>query len=155
MPTVNRVEGLEETLENLRGLPQKIGRTALRKSLLKAAQPVVVVARSLAPVDEANLVRSIIASPNLTRRQRRIGGRQNEVEIYIGPARGADAGMSRYALNYASFVEFGTVDTPAQPYLRPAWDRMQGIVLKMFADDLKQQVEAAAGRVSRKFFKLR
>lgn len=155
MPSQVVIEGLEETLANLRELPQKIGRTTLRKSLVKAAQPVAVIARNLAPVDQANLARSIAVSTTLTRNQRRTSEKANEVEVYVGPARGAAPGSSRYALNYASFVEFGTIDTPAQPYLRPAWDRAQGLILKLFADDLKIQVEAAAGRVSRKFFKLR
>lgn len=155
MPSPVIIEGLEETLANLRELPQRIGRTTLRKSLVKAAQPVAVIARNLAPVDEANLARSIVVSTSLTRNQRRTSQKANEVEVYVGPARGAAPGSTRYALNYASFVEFGTIDTPAQPYLRPAWDRMQPIVLKLFAADLKIQVEAAAGRVSRNFFKIK
>lgn len=150
-----QIEGLQETLANLRELPQRIGRAALRKSLLKAAQPVAVVARNLAPVDEANLARSIVVSTSQTSNARRTRPKEQEVEVYIGPARNVGAGVSRYILNYAAFVEFGTVKTPAQPYLRPAWDRMQPIVLKLFAADLKVQVEGAAARLSRRFHKLR
>lgn len=155
MATVTHIEGLEATLANLRELPQRIGRATLRRSLKKAAEPVAIIARNLAPVDEANLARSIVVSSSLTRHARKTRPKEQEVEVYIGPARGAAPGISRYVLNYAAFVEFGTVDTPAQPYLRPAWDRAQPIVLKLFAADLKTQVEAAAGRVSRRFHKIR
>lgn len=155
MPTVNTVEGLEETLANLRELPQRVGRLALRKALLKAAEPVAVVARSLAPDDPntpaPDLRSSIIVSGSLTRSQRRSKPKQNEVEVYVGPSRSA----GRNVLNYASFQEFGTIKQPPHPYMRPAWDRMQPVVLKILSDELAKQVEAAAGRVSRKFFKLR
>jgi HK97 gp10 family phage protein len=143
-----QIEGLEETLANLRELPQRIGRTTLRKSLTKAAQPVAVLARNLAPRQSGDLASSILVTSQLTRRHRR-GAKQNEVEVYIGPTSG------KGVLNYASFVEFGTIDTPPQPYLRPAWDRAEPIVLKIFAEDLGPQIEAAAGRVSKKFFKIR
>lgn len=150
-----QIEGLQETLANLRELPQRIGRATLRKSLTKAAQPVAVVARSLAPDDPAtpapDLKTSIVVSTALTRRQRRTRPKQNEVEVYIGPARSA----GRNVLNYASFQEFGRINQPAQPFLRPAWDRMQPIVLKIFAADLGPQIEAAAARLSKRFHKIR
>lgn len=150
-----QIEGLQETLANLRELPQRIGRATLRKSLVKAAQPVAVVARSLAPDDPAtpapDLKASIAVTTTLTRGQRRRRPKLNEVEVYIGPTRQA----GRAVLNYASFQEFGTVHHPAHPYLRPAWDRMQPIVLKIFAADLGPQIEAAAARLSKRFHKIR
>jgi HK97 gp10 family phage protein len=143
-----QIEGLEETLANLRELPQRIGRATLKKALTKAAQPVAVAARSYAPRESGDLARSIAVTSQLTRRHRR-GAKQNEVEVYIGPTSGDGV------LNYASFVEFGTIDTPAQPYLRPAWDRVEPLVVKIFAETLGPEIEAAAVRSSKRFFKIR
>lgn len=155
MATTNRVEGVKQTLEALREFPRSTGRATLRRALVTAAQPVAILARNMAPVDEANLARSIVVSTQLTRSQRRERPKANEVEVYVGPASGAAAGSSRYALNYASFVEFGTIDTAAQPYMRPAWDRAQPVVMSLLARELTVEYEAAAARLSRKFFKLR
>lgn len=149
------VEGVAETLEALREFPRAAGRTVLRKALLKSAEPVLILARNLAPVDEADLARSIAVSTQLTRSQRAAKLKQNEVEVYVGPARGAAAGAHKYALNYASFVEFGTVNAAAQPFMRPAWDRAKGIVQAIFARELSAELDSAAAKLSRKFFKLR
>lgn len=155
MATTNRVEGVRETLTALREFPKATGRNVLRRALKTAAEPVAILARNLAPVDEANLARSIVVSTQLTRSQRRAAPKQNEVEVYVGPARGAAMGTTRYALNYASFQEFGTIKAAAHPYMRPAWDRAQPIVMTILARELRVEYEKAALRLSRKFFKLR
>jgi HK97 gp10 family phage protein len=149
------VQGVAETLEALREFPKATGRNVLRRALVKAAQPVAVVARSYAPDDTAtgapDLKSSIAVATQLTQRQQRTRPKLNEVEVYVGPTRAA----GRFVLNYASFKEFGTYKMPAHPYLRPAWDRTQGLVQVIFAKELAIHFEAAAARLSRKFFKLR
>jgi HK97 gp10 family phage protein len=153
MPTFygNRVEGVDETLAALGDLPKATGRNVLRRALKAAAEPVAVVARSLAPVDEGDLAKSIEVTTQLTKRQARAKPKENEVEVYVGPTRAPE----RRVLNYASFAEFGTFDTAAHPYMRPAWDRTKGIVEIIFAQELKEHFEATAARLSRRFFKLR
>ena len=151
MTAYPNVRGVEETLAALREFPRATGRNTLRRALLKAVKPVEIVARNLAPVDEADLARSIVTATQLTRHQRQT--RANEVEVYVGPARGT--GTNKYALNYASFVEFGTYHTTAQPYLRPAWDRTKGLVQTIFARELTIEFERSALRLSRKFHKIR
>lgn len=147
------VYGIRETLDALREFPRATGRNTLRRALVKAAQPVAVVARSYAPDDPRtgapDLKSSIAVATQLTRRHRR--GKRNEVEVYVGPTRVA----GRAVLNYASFVEFGTITASAHPYLRPAWDRTKGLVLTIFARELTVEFEATAARLSRKFFRMR
>lgn len=137
----------------MREFPQAIGRNTLRRALITAAQPVAVAARSYAPDDPAtaapDLKSSIAVATQLTRRAR--GTKANEVEVYVGPTRMA----GRAILNYASFVEFGTIRAAAHPYLRPAWERTKGLVQTILARELTIEFEKTAARLSRRFFKIR
>lgn len=142
-----RLEGLEQTVTNLGDLSRATGRNVLRRVLLPAGEPVAHDAAQMAPYRTGRLAFSVVVSTQLTRRQRR-GAKQNEVEVYIGPAGGNGA------LNYASFGEFGTIDTPAQPFMRPAWESNRGIVLGLIHSGLKAEVERAADRAARKVARL-
>jgi HK97 gp10 family phage protein len=145
------VEGVEETLAALREFPRATGRATLRRALVKAANPVAVVARSLAPDDPStpapDLKSSIDVATQLTRRHR--GAQQNEVEVYVGPTKQA----GRAVLNYAAIQEFGSYKQTARPFMRPAWERMKGIVYKILAKELTIEFEKAARRVDKKYIK--
>lgn len=145
------VQGVEETLAALREFPKATGRNTLRRALVKAVNPVAVVARSYAPDDPQtpapDLKSSIAVTTQLTRRQR--GSKRDEVEVHVGPTRV----QGRYVLNYASFVEFGTYYARAHPYMRPAWDRTKDIVFKILARELTVEFEKAAARLDRKYTK--
>jgi HK97 gp10 family phage protein len=155
LATKNEVLGLEDTLAALREFPQAAGRTTLRRALLKAAEPVAIVARSYAPDDPRtappDLKSSIAVTTQLTGRARRQQPKTSEVEVYIGPTRQT----GRTVLNYAATVEFGTFRAPAYPYMRPAWDRTKGLVQTILARELTIEFERTANRLSRKFFKPR
>ena len=151
----SEVLGLEETLAALREFPKATGRSTLRRALLKAAEPVAVVARNAAPDDPQtappDLKRSIEVTTQMTRRARSQQPKTSEVEVYIGPVKTA----GRNVLNYAATVEFGTFRAPPYPYMRPAWDRTKGLVQTILARELTIEFERTANRLSRKFFKLR
>jgi HK97 gp10 family phage protein len=140
-----KLEGLEETIANMEDLSKATNRNALRRVQLKAGQPTADTAARLAPVERGVLSFSIVVSPRLTRRHKgEQRDRASEVEVYIGPAGGQGA------LYYASHTEFGTIDTPAQPYLRPAWESTKGEVLRLVTEGLKEEVGKAAARAARK-----
>lgn len=153
MAATPNVQGVEETLAALRDFPKTIGRNTLRRALVTAAQPVAIVARSYAPDDPEtpapDLKRSIAVATQLTRRHR--SARLNEVEVHVGPT--VQAGRS--VLSYAAIQEFGSYKQTARPFMRPAWDRTKGLVLKILGIELAKEFEASAARISRKFFKLR
>lgn len=136
----------------MREFPRATGRNTLRRALVKAAHPVAVVARSIAPDDPAtgapDLKNSIEVTTQLTSRHR--GEKVSEVEVYIGPVRQ----VGRFVLNYASLVEFGTYKMTAQPFMRPAWDRMKGIVHSRLVKELATEFEKAGRRIDRKFNKI-
>lgn len=142
-----RVEGLAETVANLEDMASRpTRRNIIRRTLEAAGEPTANVAASLAPVQRGVLAFSIVVATALTRRHR--GSKISEVEAYIGPSGGQGA------LFYASHQEFGTVLTPAHPYMRPAWESTKGQVLGLIVSGLREQVDLAAQRAARKVARL-
>ena len=154
MASPSGVYGLAETLRALRTFPEvATQRNTLRRALVKAAEPIAVAARALAPDDPKtpapDLKSSIMVATQLTKRHRK-GEKENEVEVYVGPTRVP----GRFVLNYASFAEYGTANTPAHPYLRPAWEQQKGAVMEILARELRVEFDKTAARLSRKAAKL-
>lgn len=140
-----KLEGLEETVANLGNLSKATQRNTVRRTLQKAGEPIASLASRLAPEERGILAFSITVATQLTRRHK--GDQRNrasEVEVYIGPAGGQGA------LYYASHQEFGTVTSPAHPYLRPAWESTKALALNLITSGLKADVDKAAARAARK-----
>lgn len=71
------------------------------------------------------------------------------VETYIDKRTGsavAALGTSREAFYATLFVELGTANTPAQPWLRPAFEESEDPMLRLIASDLRARVEKIAKR---------
>lgn len=148
MSVTLKLEGLEQTNANLLELSKATSRNVLKRVLLAAGEPVANAAAQLAPTKTGRLAFSLSVSTQLTRRQRQARPKENEAEAYIGPAGGNGA------LNYASFTEFGTIDTPANPFMRPAWESNRGIALGLIHSGLIREVDRAAARAARKVARL-
>lgn len=144
-----KLEGLAETVANLEDLSKLTQRNAIRRTLLAAGEITADEASKLAPVNRGVLAFSIVVATQLTRRHK--GDQRNrdsEVEVYIGPSGGQGA------LYYASHQEFGTVTSPAQPYMRPAWESTKDQVLETIVSGLSAEVDKAAQRAARKAARL-
>jgi len=89
---------------------------AISKALEASALVVEGDAKNLAPVDTGNLRNSIT----------------HEVE-------GKEARVGTN-VEYAPFVELGTVKMAAQPYLNPALEKNKGNIKKIFADAIRREV---------------
>lgn len=137
-------EGLEEALHKLPG--QATQRNVLRRVARGALEPMAEAATNKAPVLKGKLALSINVSERRTRRVPRAMrfDRKTGVEMAMGP------GSGWATLQYASFVEFGTVDTAPQPYMRPAWDGGKDKALDYVKDNLWEEIAKAANRVARK-----
>lgn len=149
MAEIVRIEGFREFEAALAKLPQAMGRSVLRKVARGALEPMADAAQGKAPVaavDGGQLRASIAVSERRTRRVRR-GGRFDKatgLEMAMGPSSGEGV------LSYATHVEFGTVDTAPQPYMRPAWDGGAGKALEYVKDHLWDELAAAAQRVAKR-----
>lgn len=156
---VFRIEGLKELDAALGLLKKAAGKRLLRKVLMKAAGPMADTAQRLAPVDTGILRKSTVAGTKLTRRQARLArkamgsqrvrqadgsfrtaGPATGVEVHVGPSGGPRSIVS----------EFGSSDTPAQPFMRPAFDAHKNTSLASIGADLTVEIERAAARAARK-----
>lgn len=147
---VARLEGFREFEEALAKLPKATGKNVLRRLAKGALGPMAVQAQGKAPTDQGDLRASIVVSERRTRRVSQAGrfDRKTGIEMAMGPASGGGV------LNYATFVEFGTNDTPPQPYMRPAWDGGKDKALDYIKEYMWEEIHKAAKRVQRKGAKL-
>lgn len=137
-----KVEGLKDIQAALADLPKATAKNIMKRVLLARAEPIAEAARSGVPVDKGHLKNSINVSTRLTRRQRGKHRKQHrdDVEVFIGP--GTDPA--------GHLQEFGTINHPAQPFMRPAWDGAQEEVLEGIQADMWAEIEKVVARRARK-----
>jgi len=140
-----RVEGLRELERALAQLSKRTGKSVLRRTLKAAAEPMLLKAASLAPVDEMDLVESMGLSSKLGKRQAKLHRRmfrddRAAVEMFLG------AGV----LPQAHLQEFGSAKHGAQPFLRPAWDAEKKPTLDRISDLLAKNIDKAARSAARR-----
>lgn len=149
MQTVVRLEGFRELERALAELPKATGKNVLRRVGRGALEPMADVAAARAPVRTGKLAYSISVSEKATPRATWNKGRfralpSTGIVMAMGP--GKFAGV----LNYATFDEFGTVDTPAFAFMRAAWDGGAVKALDYIKDNLKIEIDKSAAKLARK-----
>ena len=141
-----RLEGFRELEAALNDLPKATGRNVLRRVAKGALAPMADKAKSMAPVDGGELRESIKLSEKRTKRVVRENrfDRNGGLAMAMGPVSGNGV------LNYASFVEFGTADARAQPFMRPAFDGGKHEALEYIKANLGKEISKAAARLAKK-----
>lgn len=152
--TVVQLEGFDQLEKNLMQLTKATGKNVLRRVGKGALEPMADIAAHHAPYRTGKLSYSISVSEKRTARAKRNttkfkGGSfradpTKTIEIAMGPAAG------NAALNYASFDEFGTVDTPAFAYMRTAWDTGANQALEYVKENLWREIDKATIRYFKK-----
>lgn len=144
MVQIVKVEGFKELARALEELPKSAARNTLRRVLKKAAEPVREDAQAKAPQLTGRLKLSIVTGNQLTRRQKADARKEALyfAETHVGTASG-----------HGIPQEFGTVNHPAQPFMRPAWDGNKGRALKIIGDELGTEIEKTARRRAKKLAK--
>lgn len=140
-----QLTGFRELEKALRELPKATGKNVLRRVAKGALEPLADAAAAKAPQDEGRLAFSISVGEKRTRRVRTGFKRSDGIEMAMGPGNTL-AGV----LQYASFVEFGTVDTPPQPFMRPTWNAGADRALDYIKDNLWREIDKAADKVAKK-----
>lgn len=142
--TVVRVEGLSELRDALAELPKATGANVLRRALLKAGKPIEDMAKSLAPRRTGALdvsISTVPASPGkMTRTGKAAYDKQSKVEVLV------EAGPVPQAVTQ----EFGTVNHPPHPFMRPAWLANKRVALDTMKKELWEEIQKAAARLARK-----
>ena len=141
MKVTVKVEGLKQIQDALHDLPKATAKNIMRRVLKSRAQPIADTATKLAPVDTGYLQRSIAVSTKLSRAARKGHKKLSKdgVEVYVGPS-----GAPRSIMQ-----EFGTIDHPPHPYLRPAWDAHKDELLTNIGKDMWNEIDKAKGRIAK------
>ena len=169
-----RVEGLAELETALQELPKATGKNVIRRALVKAGQPIVDMAISLAPVGPprpGELKNSITVSKikftggsagkQAFAQAMSEGQTRAEAQSAARAANAAAAGddpaitsavmvIGPGRMPQAYMQEFGTVHHGPQPYMRPAWDANALQALELIKSELWNEIQKAAARLARK-----
>ncbi|MDG3040440.1 HK97-gp10 family putative phage morphogenesis protein [Roseicyclus marinus] len=145
-----RVEGfreMEAALDELASLSTR--RSVARRALIKAAQPMAELMRSLAPDDpntaNEDLVGSIAVSPTLSDRQRGLHRRmfpnhRTSVEVFVGAG----------PVPQAHLQEFGTQHHAPQPFGRPAFDMDARNLIDRLGREMWSEIQRSVARARRR-----
>ena len=144
-----KVDGLKELDKALSQLPKATAKNTLKRTLMKAADPIDEAASAMAPVDLGKLERSVVVGTRLTRSQQTGGPKltaggfrsasKNYVEVHVGTR-----------LSRGQFMEFGTFKDDPSPFMRPAWDANKDRALDIIKSELGPEIERAGARYARK-----
>ncbi|MCD9148994.1 HK97-gp10 family putative phage morphogenesis protein [Pseudophaeobacter flagellatus] len=140
-----QLEGFSELEDALDDLSKSAGRGVLRRSLMKAAEPMADLMRSRAPHGQGDLEESIAVSSKLSKRQAAehramFRDQRAAVEMFVGAG----------ALPQAHQSEFGNEHQAPQPFARPAWDQDQQALLDRLGGHLWAEFEKSLARAQRK-----
>lgn len=135
-----KISGFDETVRNLRQLPQEIAGKVLDAAMRKAGTPMAQDAARTAP-RSATPSSAGHMGDSIKMRKFTDQGSTNDLEVNyaIGPDR---------THFYGGFEEFGTVKESARPFLRPAFDRDGRTVIDDLGRELGSGVERAAKRLA-------
>ncbi len=126
------IKGAKELLRKLKAMDTKLAKKVTRQALRKSAKPMLAAAKSRAPVITGGLRDSL---------KLRAGRRKKDrVSIAVVTA----AGWFKGDQFYAAFVEVGTSQAPAHPYLRPAFDNTRSESLQIISSELASGIEKVA-----------
>ena len=136
----------ESLLKTLRTLPINIQKNVMVGAIRAGANIVRDEARRLVPVDTGNLKKSISTVRRSSKDDKfsMVKSNPNFISFSVTPVKGNSV---KYDGWYAHFLEFGTSNMSAKPFLRPAFESKQDEVLQAtkeyIANRLPNEVEKA------------
>lgn len=139
---IKKVTGLAELNRTLQQFAVKTEKKVLRGMIRAACKPVVDAARAMAPTLKEADPRRIPGA--LKKSIRTMSTAQRGSMVKGGVAAGGRARLKGNDADafYASFVEYGTVNTPPKPFMRPAADSQIGAALDAAAAYVRERLEA-------------
>ena len=134
MRSTRNIQGLKELAKNVDKLSKSFARTTLRTALRNAAKPVRKEARVLVAVESGDLKGAIAAKVTVTK---------------AGDGY-ADVGFDR-AQWHGLYVELGTSQRSARPFLRPALEEgyRSGTVHAAFIAALNNTIKKQLGKLGK------
>lgn len=143
-----RITGLEPVLAKMRAVTDAVTRKAVRGSASKAMRIVRDAARANArriddPQSAADIAKNIAVST-------KVYPRLGEVRSRVGVRGGARPDSSKNPdpknTGHWRFIEFGTSEYPARPFMLPALENNVDKVVSTFVDDLNTNIDRVAAK---------
>lgn len=156
--TVVRIDGIRELEAALADLGKATGKNVLRRVARKMLAPLEADAKAsvaTSSTDTGALGESIGITSRLKRGQRTKGEGRSSIEMHVGTG-----------VPHGHLVEFGTGErfqkngksvgaSPAEPFMRPAWDAHKGDMPEEFGRLVWPEIEASARRQAKKLAKVK
>jgi hypothetical protein len=165
------VSGMPELKAQLDRLSKRMGRAALERAGLEAAEPTARLMRSLAPKDTGELAESIDVGVRATshdegakayQRTMKAGGTQEQAvsalrsarraqsaqtyaTVFIGPV----AGRAREDVIKGYVQEFGTARMEPNSYIRAGFEQDKGALMERLKENIRFEVFAAIEKAQR------
>lgn len=164
MASTVRLSGFSQLEEELAKVSKAVGKGAVRRALMKSAEPMAEIARGLAPDDPAtngkDLKSSIVVGTKLNGRQTKLHRRmfrddKAAVEMFVGPSYLlGDGGRHGHLLEFgtSAFVNKGRyagTQNPGiapQPFMRPAWDQDHMPMLERLGKEMWSEIQKSVAR---------
>ena len=164
MASTVRLSGFSQLEEELAKVSKAVGKGAVRRALMKSAEPMAEIARGLAPDDPAtngkDLKSSIVVGVKLNGRQTKLHRRmfrddKAAVEMFVGPSYLlGDGGRHGHLLEFgtSAFVNKGRyagTQNPGiapQPFMRPAWDQDHMPMLERLGKEMWDEIQKSVAR---------
>jgi len=133
-----KIEGLDKLNKELKALPEDFRNKALQSTTRAATKLIQLEATELAPKKTGNLSQSIVT--------KKVRSHSKWVAMYKVTInrRGKKA-----KAHYAHMVENGTVKQPAQPFMRPAYERKQKEAVEHFKMILAKKIAFYQRKIAR------
>lgn len=137
-----RLTGDEELFKLLSKLPDRVAQRVLRGAPAAAAKlirnEIRINARARFSRRSGDLVRAI--------KSRRASSEGDDLRAYVFIEHGSGA---KYDAFYWHFLEFGTVNTPAKPFVRPALDSSEGKAHQAMGDYVRKRFDKEVAKMAR------
>lgn len=141
-----KIEGLRELDAALGEMSKATAKAVLRRTGIKALQPMAESARGMAPDDPAtggkDLKNSISVGTKLNDRQKKMA-KKDEGKAFVTVYMGTNdvAGVQQ---------EFGNVNHGPQPFMRPAFEQNAEGAIKIVASELGTEIKKTAARAAKR-----
>lgn len=136
-----KIQGdLDGILRTLRTLPEKLQQKGMRSAGTKAMRIVRDAAREGAKRIDDPVTGSNIAANIVTRNNAKAGRREGGVVTMVGVMGGAQPKKGTQDTGHWRFVEFGTSQQRAQPFMRPALADNVQRVTDTYVDSLQKEL---------------
>lgn len=147
-----RLEGADELIAALRALPDALTRKVVEQALVKVGEPIAADASARAPRRKGKLAKSIKVGTKLTKSQKRGRAMQGMAEAFIGTSARGPGVLQEFGTGPRRQKKTGrfTGQSPAKPFLRPAWEAGKQAALDGIGEALWQEIEKAAAHLGRK-----